>query len=230
MAQRSAGFVDAAYQILKEAGHPIPIEEIAQVALDRELAFSHALNPVASLISTLRSEVIRRPNVRGFILLSDGRVSLAEWGEPATPASPVRKRRRLRAAPADTTPLPGITLEMLERIRHVMSPEEFRQDWGELYDRLATEERAKWITVVTDKQLVERTRAIVQRIHGFLQGSSTDAPKSETVCDWIFICYTLELHREGAALWQYVNKDEVNTWQYERTAKFSAACRARAGL
>ena len=46
-------------------------------------------------------------------------------------------------------------------------------------------------------------------------------PKSEVVCDWIFTCYTSGFYcREGAALWRYVNKDEVNSWQYERTAKF----------
>jgi hypothetical protein len=174
--------------------------------------------------------VDRRPNVRGFTLLGDSVFGLAEWGETATPASQVHERRRLRATPAETTPLPGITLEKLERIRHVMPPEEFRKDWGELYDRLAAEERAKWITAVTDRQLAERTRSIVQRIHGFLQGSSTETPKSELICDWIFLCYTLELFREGAALWRYVNKDEVNVWQYERSAKYSATCRARAGL
>ena len=230
MARRGHSFVDAAYELLREAAHPMPIEEIARISLDRGLALSNAQDPTKSLASTLRSEVTRRPNIRGFVLLSEGLVSLAEWGEPTTPAPPIRNRRRIRATPADTTPLPGITLEKLERIRHVMSPEEFRQDWGELYDRLAAEERAKWITVVTDRQLAERTRSVIQRIHGFLQGSSTETPKSELVCDWIFLCYTLELFREGSALWRYVNKDEVNVWQYERSAKYSATCRARAGL
>ena len=78
--------------------------------------------------------------------------------------------------------------------------------------------------------LLERIRPLVQRIQDFLQGRGNESPKSEIVCDWIFICYTLELYREGAALWRYVNKDEVNAWQYERTAKFSTACRARVGL
>jgi hypothetical protein len=123
-----------------------------------------------------------------------------------------------------------VTFEKLERIRQVMSPEEFRSDWGALYDRLAAEERDRWITAVTDRQLLERTKPLVQKIQGFLQGKSTDAPKSEIVCDWIFLCYTLELFREGAALWRYVNQDEVNAWQYQRTMKLSAACRTRAGL
>ena len=229
MARRGNSFVDAAYELLREAAHPMPIEEIARVSLDRGLTFSNAQDPVKSLASTLRSEVTQRPNIRGFILLEDGQVSLAEWGEPTTPVATTHRRRRRRSVPSAPAPLPGITLEKLERIRHVMSPDDFDKDWGELFDRLTAEERAKWISAVTDKQLAERTRAIVQRIHSFLQGSSTEIPKSELICDWIFICYTLELFREGAALWRYVNKDEIDALKYERTAKLSTACRARVG-
>lgn len=124
---------------------------------------------------------------------------------------------------------PGITLDKLERIRQVMSADEFKRDWGEIYDQLLAAERAKSITHLTDRHLLERVRPLVQRIQDFLQGRSDESPKSEVICDWIFLCYTLELFREGAALWRYVNQDEVNAWQYERAAKFSAACRARIG-
>ncbi len=226
MARRGSSFLDIAYRILMEAGHPMPLTEIAQMSLDRGLVTSHAQDPVESLVSTLRGTVSRGRNVRGFVLLEDGQVGLTEWGQPTTLVAPMRRRRR-RSAPADAAPLPGITLEKLERIRHVMSPEDFDKDWGELFDRLTAEERAKWITAVTDRQLAERTRSVILRIHGFLQGSSTETPKSELVCDWIFLCYTLELFREGAALWRYVNQDEVNEWQHQRTAKLSAACKAR---
>jgi hypothetical protein len=121
----------------------------------------------------------------------------------------------------------GISLEMLEQTRQVMPPDQFRQIWGGIYDQILAEEQRKAITPVTDRFLAEKTRSIVQRVQDFLQGRSTESPKSEMVCDWIWLCYTLELFREGSALWQYVNKDEVNPWQYERTMKLSAACRAR---
>jgi hypothetical protein len=142
-----------------------------------------------------------------------------------------RPARSLGREPAErpgATVVPrGITLEMLEQTRQVMSPDQFRQVWGAIYDQIVAEERRKAITPVNDRFLAEKTRVIVQRVQDFLQGRSTESPKSETVCDWIFICYNLELFREGAALWQYVNKDETNPWQYERTMRLSAACRAR---
>jgi hypothetical protein len=139
----------------------------------------------------------------------------------ASRAAPVRRR-------APVLP-PGITLEKLERIRQIIPLQEFRQDWGDLYDYLLAEERARAITPVNDKLLANRVRPLVQRIQDFLQGRGNDTPKSEVVCDWIFVCYNLELFREGAALWQYVNKDETNPWQHERTMRLSAACRTRIG-
>ena len=54
-------------------------------------------------------------------------------------------------------------------------------------------------------------------------------PKSEIICDWIFICYTLEMFERAQPCGAAFNKDEVNDWQYERTAKFSTACRTRVG-
>ena len=142
--------------------------------------------------------------------------------------------RSVRSGPpersAPTVVPQGITFEMLEHTRQVMPLDQFRQIWGEIYDQFLAEERRKAITPVNDRFLAEKARFIVQRVQDFLQGRSSEAPKSEMVCDWIFTCYNLELFREGVALWRYVNKDEVNDWQYERTSKYSAACRARAGL
>jgi hypothetical protein len=158
-----------------------------------------------------------------------------QFGRAANPSEshverprPARSLGREPAERPGATVVPrGITLEMLEQTRQVMSPDQFRQVWGAIYDQIVAEERRKAITPVNDRFLAEKTRVIVQRVQDFLQGRSTESPKSETVCDWIFICYNLELFREGAALWQYVNKDETNPWQYERTMRLSAACRAR---
>lgn len=227
MPRKGSGFVDAAYQILKETSHPMHAEEIARASLDRGLAISHAEDPIHSLVGTLYSEVERRPNTRGFTSLGGGLFGLAEWGELTTsaPAAPVRRRRT--STRIEQAPSLGISLEKLERIRQVMPAQQFEEDWGELYQRLKAEERARQITSVTDRQLAERTRGVVAIIHAFLRGTSDDAPKSEQICDWIFICYTLELYREGAALWHFVNRDEVDAAKYERTEKYSTACRAR---
>lgn len=164
-----------------------------------------------------------------------GRDWLREHPDATHVSSPPQRRRRASAVAEPRTPTslgttpvpPGITLDKLERIRQVMATDEFRRDWGDIYDQLFAAERAKAITPANDRYLLDRIRPLVQRIQDFLQGRGNDSPKSEVVCDWIFICYTLELFREGAALWRYVNQDEVNTWQYERTVKFSTACRAR---
>jgi len=229
MSPRSSGFRDVAYEILKEVGQPVRLDELAKTALDRGMFSSKAQDPIASLVSTLRNEALRTSNSYGFRILENGCVALAEWGETSVGTVQVRHRRRRSASahPQSIVAPVGVTLEKLERIRQAIPRQEFDADWDELYQVLKAEERARQITPVTDRQLAERTRAIVERIHGFLLGSSDDAPKSEQVCDWIFICYTLELYREGAALWHYVNKDDIDALKYERTSRLSAACRAR---
>jgi hypothetical protein len=116
---------------------------------------------------------------------------------------------------------------MLEQTRKAMPQESFRQVWGTLYDQLLAKERAKAITQISDKELLVAVRQPVRRIQDFLQGRGNDTPKSEDMCDWIQFCYTLGLYREGAALWQYVNQDDVHPWQYERTKRVAAVCRTK---
>lgn len=233
MARRGSGFLDAAERILQERGEPMRGEEIIRIGLERGLFTTRARNEdtaTASLLGTLYSEITRTPNRRGFVSLGNSTFGLKEWGSSPQPPVAPQPRRTSAHTPAPVTPPAGITLDKLERIRQVMSVDEFRQDWGEVYDQLLAAERAKAITPVNDRYLLDRVQPVVQRIQDFLQGHGNDSPKSEVICDWIYLCYTLELHREGAALWRYVNKDEVDALKYERTAKFSAACRTRAGL
>lgn len=137
------------------------------------------------------------------------------------------ERGELLDRPAAAAVPQGITLEMLEQTRQIMPADQFRQIWGGIYEQVMAEERRKAITPASDRFLAEKARPVVKRVQDFLQGRSNESPKSELVCDWIFVCYNLELFREGASLWRYVNKDDVNPWHYERTAKISAACRAR---
>lgn len=236
MKRRGRGFLDAAEQILREKGEPMRGEEIIRIGLQRKLFTTTTEGEDAanrSLIGTLYSDITRGANVRGFVSYGNRMFGLVEWGDGTQPPLTMRqpRPRNVRTPiPAVVAPPPGITLEMLESTRQSMPTDEFRRIWGNVYDRLIAEERAKAITPVNDRYLLERMRPLVQRIQDFLQGRGNESPKSEVVCDWIFICYTLELFREGAALWRYVNKDEVNAWQYERTSKFNAACRARVGL
>lgn len=233
MTRRGSGFLDAAEQILRERGEPMRGEEIIRIGLERALFTTMTRDEDAardSLIGSLYSDIRRRGNPRGFVPYGNSTFGLAEWGKsPQLIAAPEPRRRGARTpTPAPKMPLAGITLDKLERIRQVMPADEFKQDWGDIYDQLLAAERAKAITPVNDRYLLERIRPLVQRIQDFLQGRGTESPKSEVVCDWIFLCYTLGLHREGAALWHYVNKDDANAWQYDRTARISAACRVNA--
>ncbi len=118
------------------------------------------------------------------------------------------------------------TLAKLERIRQVQPAEQFREDWGELYDQLRAEARARAITALDEKSLSARASEPVKRIQDFLQERSNDKPTSETICDWIHLCYTLELWPEGASLWQYIHPEDVNPWYCERTKKLAQVCRS----
>jgi hypothetical protein len=127
------------------------------------------------------------------------------------------------AAPA------GITLKLLEETRQGMAEDQFRRLWGALYDQLAAVERAKAISDVSEREIGRRAWQQVHTIHTFLQGRSEQMPTSETLCDWIHYCYTLELHREVVALWKMVQQESVNPWQYERTQKMVRASQVRLG-
>jgi restriction endonuclease Mrr len=147
----------------------------------------------------------------------------------APPPTGRTRRSRSRSSQPPISALPGVTLEVLEQTRQYMPPEQFRQVWGGLYDQLLAEERAKAITPIDSKKLAATVLEHVRRIQNFLQGRGNDKPSSEELCDWIHFCYILELYREGNALWQFVHKDEVNAWQWERIRKVVAVCRARVG-
>ena len=145
-------------------------------------------------------------------------------------SSPGAHNNRYSSSPSSKTTPAGITFEMLEQTRRVLPAEQFRRIWGVIYDELLAEERMKSITPVNDGLLAVRANKPVRRIQDFLQGRSLDMPKSEEICDWIHFCYAMELHREVAALWQYVRQDAVNPWQYERTKKVATVSRTKAGV
>jgi hypothetical protein len=79
MARTGKGFLEAAYQVLVEAGQPMHGREIVQECLARGLWETSAFDPVLSGTTTLYSEVQRRPNLRGFTALGRGMFGLREW-------------------------------------------------------------------------------------------------------------------------------------------------------
>lgn len=142
--------------------------------------------------------------------------------EPQKRAAPVRRERPRSSVP------PGITLQQLQATKAVMPPEQFRAIWGELYDRLLAEERARAVTDISDTELARRARRVLREIHAFLKGEGS-AITSEKAYNWMLFCYTLGLYHETAALFPFVAQDDLPEWAYDRARKMAEACRAQLG-
>lgn len=90
MSPSGRGFLDAAYQVLKEVGHPMHGREIVQACLERGLWATDALDPNIAGTTTLYSEIRRTSNRRGFTMLGKGQFGLKEWAAAnAIPTSAV---------------------------------------------------------------------------------------------------------------------------------------------
>lgn len=64
----------------------------------------------------------------------------------------------------------------------------------------------------------------IRLIEDFLRGVAQPL-SGEKICDWVTLCYTLELYSEGAELFSYVDPAEVNEWYYARTKKIARLCK-----
>jgi hypothetical protein len=141
---------------------------------------------------------------------------------------PKRSPSRPRRKPSQKrTMVPGVTLEMLENTRKVMPVDEFHQVWGELYDQLLAEQRAKSITQITQRELGRRARLRLDEIHQFLQGKSAGLPSSAVLCEWIHFSYALQLHPEAAALLSFVQKEELDLVVYDQARRVSEVSRQK---
>ena len=69
----------------------------------------------------------------------------------------------------------------------------------------------------------------IAEIRGFLSGRLARAPRDEELCDWIQLCYILDLPREGQQLFTFVQPQTLNNdWLYRRTKKYADLCRLKA--
>jgi hypothetical protein len=172
------------------------------------------------------------PSRRGTWRISEAGRRWVEENPTAMRVGPLpgrgSQKSRRKSAPK-ASPTPGITLEMLKTTRDLMPNDQFRSVWGEIYDRLQAEERARAITAVTQTELGRRARRRLDEIHDFLRGKSSSTPSSDMLCDWIHLCYALELHREAAALLPYVRDAEVNSAIYKRAKRVADLCRSKLG-
>ncbi|CAG0973134.1 hypothetical protein ANRL3_01629 [Anaerolineae bacterium] len=68
----------------------------------------------------------------------------------------------------------------------------------------------------------------VGAIQSFLQGRSDQRPSDEKLCDWVQLCYTLELYTAARDLFRLINPTDVHPWYFERTKKLARICTIRA--
>jgi hypothetical protein len=147
---------------------------------------------------------------------------------PRTAATRPAPGRRTRSRTRRTKTEVGLSFKDLKHIKQHMPADEFQTRFGERWQTLLAEERARIQTDVSDQELARRARQILQQVHTFLKGEG-GAISSEKACDWMQFCYALGLYRETAALFAYVSQDDLPEWAYERARKMAEACRARLG-
>jgi len=218
-------FLDAVYSILREKRQWTSAGDLVQEALDRGLCTSTANNPIGSLSSTLRAEITRGSNRRGFV--HHGTMfGLEEWGlaipPPETTDTTRRRRRRQTTAPSLS-----LTEEQIQAIKETMPPDQFEELFGDLWQRYQEQRRQRLITQVSDRQLLRDIRHEVDLIQSYLLGRGNQAPSPELVANWIVLCYQLKLYREGAALFRQLGPDQVDEMLYEHVRKIAQACEAR---
>ena len=69
--------------------------------------------------------------------------------------------------------------------------------------------------------------ARIAAVRDFLSGRA-NRPSDERLCDWVHLCYELELYREGRDLFALIDPSQVNTWYYERAKRLARVCAMKA--
>lgn len=168
-------------------------------------------------------------STRGVWKITDaGRQWLAENPQATRVKGVKRGPRGPRQSASQTVSrpaAPGITIEMLEQTRKVMPADQFRQVWGELYDQLVAQERAKAITEINQTELGRRARDYLNPIHAFLSGRLENSPSGEQLANWILFCYVLELYREASSLFSFIQEESIDPALYKWVKRVSNLCR-----
>jgi len=89
------------------------------------------------------------------------------------------------------------------------------------------EENSQKTYLDEDKRVHNALTEELLTIRTFLIGKNEQIPSNEKICDWVNLCYSLELFTEGAELFIYVDPIDVNDWYYERTKKMAKLCTLR---
>ena len=134
--------------------------------------------------------------------------------------------RRTRSRARRTKTEAEFSSDDLKHIKEYMPPNKFQARFGERWEALIAEGRARTCTEISDRELGRCARQVLREVHAFLSGDG-NAISSEKAYDWMQFCYTLGLYRETAALFAFVFQDDLPEWAYERARKMAEACRAR---
>jgi hypothetical protein len=175
-----------------------------------------------------REWLARNPDASRLDRDTNGTLGL-NFGEPSSGLfPPVPPRRRSRPVSQD------VTLEKLERLRQVMTEADFRQDWGKRYDALIATRRDNPVSLISDRQLLEAANREIGRIHDYLAGRRQTPPRIEDIGDWVYLCMTLGLEAEAAALAgivveQWTEEQSTADQQFRRASVLTMKLRRRKG-
>jgi hypothetical protein len=76
-----------------------------------------------------------------------------------------------------------------------------------------------------DNEVHDRVNEIIQQIKNFLLGFTSKRPSDEQLSDWVFLCYTLGLYKEGYEIFNIIDSTNIDSWQYKRIKKFAKVCK-----
>lgn len=183
-------FLDAAYQVLKDIGHPLSQEDITKEALKRGLLETQGLTPEKTMGSLIYVDIKKKGAASRFIKFSSNRFALNDRyiSQPVIPHALSKKKPKANEV-----------------------PEKKKRESNKI--TLAHE--------ILDQEIIT--------IQAYLNGRSEKLPSNEKLCDWVIWCYGFGLFSEAAELFNLIDADEVNEWNYERSKKIARLCAIHLG-
>ncbi|MFC1993105.1 winged helix-turn-helix domain-containing protein [Chloroflexota bacterium] len=106
----SLSFIEAAHEILKQAGKPLKADEITSIALQNKLLSTSGKTPTATMSAQLYVDMVRKGRDSRFVKEGKGKFGLTEWSSSHTvPSVPSRlhgfKEAAYKVLKAENRPL-----------------------------------------------------------------------------------------------------------------------------
>ena len=71
-----------------------------------------------------------------------------------------------------------------------------------------------------DRAAHKRLDEWIAELRTFLRGNAAHRPPDETLCDWVYLCYTFGLYQEGNEIFQVIHEDSVDSVLYKRARRY----------